>query len=251
MLLAKAHLLEGFDTMTRRALPPSSKALRCLTPRVQVVLALGALTLAPRPASARPVFTDWVNKYVQQGEAQPRNRSVIDRPLCHDGADRAQDFLERPFTIALRTESNFVPLTAQSRTTFMATLAALDEKKSDADCDGYPDLDEIRANFSPNDPNSHPREAPVETACFKPELGPPPQPQPQPEPQPEPEPEPGDDDDDDNRAAPSSNGSSCAYSAPARPLDLSAFFVAGLVALPLIRRALRPRKRPALPEAEG
>ncbi len=235
--------------MSRPLSPPRSchgGALRAETARrwALAALALGALTLAPRPGDAFPlvapnILRDYV-RYTDPTITTPS--SIIDEPLCHlSGSSNHEGFKAlRPFGDAVRTEAG-PGITKFSSQQFWDAYAALDEKKSDVDCDGYPDLDEIRFGVTPNDPAIHPSGPPIETSCFS--LNPDPEPEPQPEPEPEPEPGDDDDDDDKNAAAPTSAGSSCALSSPTRPLDLSAFFVAGLVALPLIRRALRPRKR--------
>jgi hypothetical protein len=207
-------------------------------------LALGLVGLAPITAEARPVFADWLRSYAAQNDTSgtPAPRPIIDRPLCHNGSDTTSNFLARPFTDALRAESDYVELTQRSREIFMAAMTAMDENKVDSDCDGYPDLDEIRANIDPNDASKIPPGDPPQAPCTKPIDS---------EPQPPPAPPTGDDDDDDDDDDQSGSNSdapakapaagSCAVSSTGRPLDLSAFSLAALVALPLTRRALRPR----------
>ncbi|HEU4410611.1 MAG TPA: hypothetical protein VFS43_35475 [Polyangiaceae bacterium] len=234
----KRPTLEGSSTMSYRTLPPAPNVRR-RRGRLATTLALGALTLAPRPAAARPIFTDWLRGYIDsRDDSQTRvPQSIVDRPLCHEGSDTTAGFLDRPFTNALRQESNYVTLTAQSKTIFLAAIAAIDEKGLDSDCDGFPDLDEIIANFSPNIASSHPSGEPPQAPCGE-------QP-PAPAPTPAPEPDDGDDDDDNGARPPPAPpaASSCAVSSTGRPLDASALFLTALVALPLTRRALRPRKR--------
>ncbi|HEU4403879.1 MAG TPA: hypothetical protein VFS43_01090 [Polyangiaceae bacterium] len=203
--------------------------------------ALGAMALVARPAMARTPFPDWLNEYVATADPSPapRAKSIIEMNLCHGSIDRNSGaFYDRPFTHALRATTT-EKLTVNSRTEFFAAIAAMDESNIDSDCDGFPDLDELRANKSPNTANSHPDGTPPQAPCPEPIF--------EPEPAPAPAPE-GDDDDDDNGARPSQAlpaASSCAVSSTGRPLDPSALFLTALVALPLTRRALRPRARRA------
>lgn len=230
--------------MSHPELPPTSEATRRRAGRLATALTLGLLTLAPRPADARPVFTTWLRTYAAKNDTGSSSipRPIIDRPLCHSGSETTDEFLDKPFTHALREQSNYIILTQNSQSVFVAAMVALDEQQHDSDCDGYPDLDEIRANFSPNLAENHPAGPPPLVPCSEKPPEPPPAPPPEP---------PGDDDDDDDdknsvtpTAKPATNdGGGCAISSTGRPLDLSALLLAGLVALPLTRRALRPRKR--------
>lgn len=211
----------------------------------------GLLSSAPRRAEARPGFINWLRDYVvdSSGGTSPLATATIGLPLCHTGArsDRAE-FLDRPFTRSLRAESDYavLTLTAASYEKFVSALRGLDEQKIDSDCDGYSDLDELRADSDPNSPLVHPRDEPtVGATCASPPLTPP-------------GPNAGGGSggaggsDDGNEkgsrngppaAVPPPAASSCAVSSPARPLDADALGCAALVFSSLTFRMARSRRR--------
>ncbi len=237
-------------------------------PFVAWVALTAALASAPRPAAATPnVAQEAMFRYISTTEPKIATKpSIVDRVLCHkitpvSGGGCSDDAKLTAFGLAVKGHTG-CPLPFNTSTggevtkeKFMAAFAALDAEQADTDCDGFSDIDEIRAGVDPNVPGQHPQGTPpLTTSCLQAGSG-------------------GgagsagqggigggssssgdtDGDggndagtaqsDDDGKASPPA-ASSCTLSSPARPLDPTALFFAALAALPLTRRALRPRRRP-------
>lgn len=223
--------------LTRRTMPMPHRFRRFVAP----ALALGALVLAPRPAAAWPDFQQVLIRYVQQTPpVTVTPPTIVTLKLCHGDTGSPGFITEKVFTDTIRAEAE-VKLTKTSSSQLWAAFVSMEEKQIDSDCDGFPDIDEVRADYNPNDPRYFPSgEPPVKPGCVDPDTAPPPPPPLEPTPDPvEPTPAPP-----AAQASPAAAGS-CALSSssPSRPLDPSAFLVAAFIALPLTRRVLRPRAR--------
>jgi hypothetical protein len=210
-----------------------------------VVCALFAF--APRPADATPEVRDWLKIYVKETQSTPSVWTLSDRPLCHVGSDPTKSyFLDRPFARAFVNETGGVALPRGSRAIIEKALAAIDAQKVDSDCDGFPDLDELRESYEPNEATQHPPGDPPLTPCLDPTPGAVLDPQPGPG---------GEGDRGEGSresgggngaaSAQGSTGGSCSLGPPGRPLDTSALLVAAAVGLSLVRGALRSRERRA------
>lgn len=205
------------------------------------VVALGTLVLAPRPAAAWPDFQQVLIRYVSQTPpATTTPPTIVQLKLCH-GATGTSGFLEeKPFTQTIRAVAQ-EKLIKTSSSELWATFAKIEAQNLDSDCDGFPDLDEVRADLNPNDSRYFPPgDPPVPPGCVDPATTPPAPPPIEPTPvEPTPVPVTPTPVAKDPPPAPSS----CALSSSvqSRPLDPSAFLIAAFIALPLTRRVLRPR----------
>lgn len=221
-----------------------------------------ALACLPRPSLASPLnAVPALSAYMR--EVEPKiapSDSFITIKLCHPTTTgKCGDSFYTPFGLALRGHTGCPiddPDDSAVREKFKAAYAAVESQRIDSDCDGYPDFDEIRAGKSPNTTFDHPSGEPsLPVGCVSggagaggTSAG-------------------GTGDDgsggDDpggeagdggsggkggtgNEITPKptvNDGGGCAVSSTGRPLDLSALLFTALVALPMTRRALRPRRR--------
>jgi hypothetical protein len=242
----KAQSMFRFDP--RRVCTVTKRAL------VVATAAAGALAGAPQSAAASPTLASLLKTYTSSTEPKVDPPRTYVRALCHTGADgKCEDSFYNPLGVALRDRLGCPLQKTLITDDAMAAYAALEAEQGDLDCDGFPDFVEIRAGTDPSVTSSHPSgEPPLASTCSPGgaggagaagsaggvsnggDGG-------------------GEGEEGSSQGKVSSKGNStkteagsCAFSTPGRPLDPEALFLTALVALPLVRRTLRPRRRGVL-----